>query len=498
MEAEKEKFIRENVVKRKKPFRERLAHFFGLVLGAVLFGVIASAVFVVTMPFWEETAFPYLEERFPDLFHQQEVTIPADHDPVATRAAETESVTEEAAETRKADEAQPSGGESAGSTEMTSGTESAGATDEAQMSAEETEATLPDNVVVAFDPEPDPEDLAEPVQEEPAGTGQDSAGGESVAEAAADRIAYSNETTNQAAQFNHAVVSLQADSINADGSVYPAASGILWNATKSEYYILMDYSKVRGATAFDVTFYNGGKIRAILEGADDVTGIAVVTCDRREAELAGITDEDIIPLGNSYNVRIGNTVYCLGSPSGPIWSVALGMISYVSRSNPGIDTDLRYLYSDIEVVDGGGFLVNAGGELIGVVTSNTQSLTDGGKSAAIAISDLKKIIETLSNGSRAAYLGIQGTNVTEEIAADKQIPVGIYVSNALIGAPAYNSGIQNGDVITRFDGVDVSTMRELQSLLAQHSPGDQVVVIIYRQGRTDYVRQSYRITLGSR
>ena len=104
----------------------------------------------------------------------------------------------------------------------------------------------------------------------------------------------------------------------------------------------------------------------------------------------------------------------------------------------------------------------------------------------------------LANEGALPYLGIQGTNITGEMAEEFSMPAGIYVEQTLIGGPAYNSGIQNGDILASLDGVILSSMRDLQNQLRSYEPGDVVEIAVLRQGREEYVEQSYQVTLGSR
>ena len=78
------------------------------------------------------------------------------------------------------------------------------------------------------------------------------------------------------------------------------------------------------------------------------------------------------------------------------------------------------------------------------------------------------------------------------------MPVGVYVSNALIGSPAYDSGIVNGDIITMAGEEIITDMRSLQAALSYERPGGLLEVTVARLSRGGYVEQKFNVTLGTR
>ena len=115
----------------------------------------------------------------------------------------------------------------------------------------------------------------------------------------------------------------------------------------------------------------------------------------------------------------------------------------------------------------------------------------------MGISDYKAILEKLTNGLGAPYFGIEGQEVSEAM-ADQGRPRGIYVTNALADGPAYNAGIQNGDIITRIDDKELKTMAEFQNLMDNLECGQLVHVLVRRDGREEYAELEFQITVGAR
>ena len=122
----------------------------------------------------------------------------------------------------------------------------------------------------------------------------------------------------------------------------------------------------------------------------------------------------------------------------------------------------------------------------------------GTNTSAIGISDLKSSIERLSNGSALAYLGIVGQDVTAQISEEHQIPRGVYISEVTAESPAYNSGLQSGDIIYAVDDTEITTVAELQTLLEGKVPGENVTVRARRVGRDGYAEIEFPVILGTR
>ena len=129
-----------------------------------------------------------------------------------------------------------------------------------------------------------------------------------------------------------------------------------------------------------------------------------------------------------------------------------------------------------------------------MVTTGMTGLSTG----AVGISDLKSSIERLSNGSVLAYMGIVGQDVTEEISESKQIPRGVYVSDAVLEGPAYNAGLQSGDVVVALDDTEVLTVNMIETFLEGKLPEETVTAHVKRMGRDGYADMEFYVVLGGR
>ena len=151
---------------------------------------------------------------------------------------------------------------------------------------------------------------------------------------------------------------------------------------------------------------------------------------------------------------------------------------------------------------GNGVIANLEGQIIGVISQNVFSDRNGAKEGLIygyGISDIKGIIEFLSNGSKVPYVGILGTDVTEAMSEQRGIPQGVYVDEIEADSPAMEAGIQCGDVITSVNGESVSRIQFYNNQLMDQKEGDTLQLQGFRKGAGgEYVDISFNVTVGTK
>ena len=276
------------------------------------------------------------------------------------------------------------------------------------------------------------------------------------------------------------------------------APGIILEMSARNILILTRYDEIRDTDELEVTFINGIKAPADIRAADSRTGIAVLDVSASRIEEGSLELLTPVTLGNSYALSVGTPVIAAGDPFGMIGSMAAGSVVYVGTESQGADTDIRIIYTNLGLPeDSGGFLLNLDGEVIGLFTEE-YSGSDGSLTPAMGISNLKGIIEHLCNGRSVAYMGVEGQAVTSEIAEAYDLPIGVYVTETEEGSPAYQAGIQTGDVITRLGSVSVSSMRDLHEALLQLTPGEEILVTVSRSSMDSSRELEFSIRLESR
>ena len=275
-------------------------------------------------------------------------------------------------------------------------------------------------------------------------------------------------------------------------------AGMIIAKTSQELLVLTPEAAVEQADSIKVTLGNGNDVRGHMKQKDAISGQAIVSISVQDISATQLRDLEPIPLGNSYQVQQGDLIAAVGSPAGVVHSMDYGFVSYVVRSNPMVDQHCRMLYSNILADAGKGtFLVNTNGELVGWAQESDSPEASDRVTEVFGISDYKGVLEKLSNGQAVPCIGIVGQEVTD-VQVENGLPAGIYVMNAVTDKPAYNAGIQNGDILTELAGEPVTSMKEYQAALDKMTCGQVVHVTVARNGRDTYTELEFDVTVGSR
>ncbi|MFR5601056.1 MAG: S1C family serine protease [Lachnospiraceae bacterium] len=275
-------------------------------------------------------------------------------------------------------------------------------------------------------------------------------------------------------------------------------AGAVIASTREELLILTTVGAVEDVDSIQVTFFDGSSVSGEKKQADSVTGMAVVSVKSADLEMETRNQIQILELGNSYSVKQGDMLIAVGSPAGVIRSTDYGFVSYIQKNVQAMDGSTRLFYtSTMGNASLGTFLVNTSGQVIGWVTDAYQQEESTDRTTVMAISDYKCVLEMMSNGIAVPYVGIRGQEVNAEMMQDG-LPSGIYVVSVQSGSPAYDSGIQNGDIVTMVGDKAVSTVKEYQSAVEALEPGTEVILTVQRNGREEYKTIEYPVKIGAR
>jgi Do/DeqQ family serine protease len=262
-----------------------------------------------------------------------------------------------------------------------------------------------------------------------------------------------------------------------------AGSGVIISA---DGYIVTNNHVVDGADELTVTLNENSKeYSARIIGADKATDLALIKIDAKNLPA--------IVIANSDDVKVGEWVLAVGNPLGLNNTVTAGIVSAKARPmNTGGITSMIQTDAAINQGNSGGALVNTRGELIGInamLASPTGS--NIGYGFAIPTSIVKKAIDDFKQYGtyQRAMIGIQGGSVKDYVDAmkDQEKDVkdygtmeGVRIENVVEDGAANEAGLEKEDVITAVDGQKVKTMGDLQGILAQKRPGEQVKVTYLR------------------
>ncbi len=258
---------------------------------------------------------------------------------------------------------------------------------------------------------------------------------------------------------------------------------VISSSDASSFYTVSD------ATAVTVSIYGDDtKYPAKIVGSDSQTDLAVLKINR-----SGLTPAD---LGDSNSTLVGEFVLAIGNPYGLEHSVTAGIVSALNRKMSLDGVMYKVIQADCAINSGnsGGALVNSQGQVIGITTLKLAGTGIEGVSFAIPINDTIKIYEELIKNGKIIrpLVGISGINVDEKAAVQNGLKVGIYIDSIILGSPAQKAGLQQGDIIVKFDNKNVATMEEFNEIKNSKKIGDNVEISFYRENQL----QTVTVTLG--
>ncbi len=250
-------------------------------------------------------------------------------------------------------------------------------------------------------------------------------------------------------------------------------------------YILTNEHVVSGADKITVTLSDGRKFDGKVMGSDKKSDLAVINID-----ASGLP---VMPLGNSDLVQTGEWVAAIGNPFGyivdsPKPTVTIGVVSALHRSLPSSKSgylDLIQTDAAINPGNSGGPLCDLKGNVIGInVAIFSTSGGHQGIGFAIPINLAKKIMDDLIKGKKITYpwLGIVGQGITEDLSSyfGLKDQKGILVAQIVKESPAFKAGLKEGDIIVKFDGVDVDSMKDLLVKINNTPVGKRVNILMIR------------------
>lgn len=260
-------------------------------------------------------------------------------------------------------------------------------------------------------------------------------------------------------------------------------------------YIVTNNHVVDGADEINVTLANKKSYKATVIGADASSDLAVIKIEGKGLPY--------LVYGNSDEAKLGQWVLAIGYPLNLDVTVTAGIVSAKSRSigindrqsNAAIES---FIQTDAAVNPGnsGGALINTNGELIGInsaIASPTGSYA--GYSYAIPVNIVKKVVtDIVKFGTvQRAYIGIQypRENITDEqrkeLGTGYKEGEGVYVIDVPAQGAAALAGVKKGDIVTKINGVAVSSGPELQEQVTRYKPGDKISLTYVRNGKESTV-----------
>ena len=264
-----------------------------------------------------------------------------------------------------------------------------------------------------------------------------------------------------------------------------AGSGVIFDEDDTYVYMVTNNHVVEDATAVSVSITGDETISAAVVGTDASADIAVIKALRNDFKEAGVQYK-IADFADSDQLKVGQSVIAIGNALGEGKSATGGMISVLNK-NIEIDGQVLEVIqtsSPINPGNSGGALVDYNGSIIGINTAKTSTTVAEGMGYAIPSNIAKDVMERLlvEGTTPKPYIGIMGSDITEEISDIYKLPVGVLVREVLEGGAAEKANLKVGDVIVSFNGMPVINMDGLQEALKKSKIGDTVEMNIIRDG----------------
>ncbi len=291
-----------------------------------------------------------------------------------------------------------------------------------------------------------------------------------------------------------------------NGQQVSTGTGFVYKKDKNRAYIMTNNHVVDSADEVKVEFNDKSeKIDAEILGGDAYSDIAVLS-------IAADKVETIVETGDSNGLKLGDTIFTVGSPMGITYkgTVTKGIVSGKERMieisvNNSSSTDyyMNVIQIDAAVNPGnsGGPLCDVSGKVVGIISLKIVQDEVEGMGFAIPIEDAMEYAKAIEEGGEIErpYIGISMVDLTQEyylwqnrINIPEGVDEGIAVMEVVKGSPADKAKLQKGDIIVKLGGSDTGSLAEFRYELYKHKVGDKLEVTYYRDGK----KKTTSITLG--
>ena len=242
--------------------------------------------------------------------------------------------------------------------------------------------------------------------------------------------------------------------------------------------IISNYHVIKDADRIIVKLNDRREMRAEVIGFDELSDVVLLKIDAQNLPT--------VTMGSSQALKVGQWVLAIGAPFGFDYTVTAGIVSAKGRNLPDSNY-VPFLQTDVAINPGnsGGPLFNLAGEVVGInsqIYSRTGSYA--GLSFAVPIDLALDIVGQLKSRGEVVrgWLGVYIQEITGDLSESFNLdrPIGALVSQVVKDSPAEKAGIEVGDVVLRFNGVEIASSSMLPPLVGSVLVGKTAIVEVLR------------------
>lgn len=279
-----------------------------------------------------------------------------------------------------------------------------------------------------------------------------------------------------------------------DTTIQSTGSGFVYKSDDKYAYVMTNHHVIDGASKVTLIRSDDKEINGKVLGSDEYLDLAVVQIDKSDMI-------DKVAIGTSEKSKLGDTVFTIGSPLGYEYrgTVTDGILSGKDRSvtvtiASSNDWVMKVLQTNAAVNPGnsGGPLLNAQGEVIGIISLKLVETEVENMGFAIPIEYAMSHIDSLEKGQAIVrpMLGISMVNATDTyslyrngIMLDQNVTSGVVVVEVTKDSGASKSDLKKGDVITKLNDESTDSVAYLRYELYKYKVGDTITITYLRDGK---------------
>lgn len=275
------------------------------------------------------------------------------------------------------------------------------------------------------------------------------------------------------------------------------ASGFIVSQDSDYIYLLTETRLLEDTSNTKVVFIDGASAKATLLKADNDTGIALLTVEKRLMQPETRRAISIAKLSKQEGIENGAVIIALGSPLGTNYAILSGNVTSIDNRVSMQDKNYALLTTDIITSrNGSGILVDINGEIVGILAQSFAGAEEMGALTAVSVKDIRSLIETMISGKEKPFIGLYISTVTEVISKEHNIPEGVFVKEVVSESPAMKAGLQSGDVIVKVNDTVIQTDVDFSKKIERLIPGTKCEIKVKRQNGDEYYDVTCEVEIG--